>query len=50
MLASRFSEVIETVKRVAGQMPRELRCPELGGLSITPSSTKSEERETTCDT
>ena len=28
----------ETAKRVAGQMPRELRCTALGGLSITPAS------------
>jgi len=30
--------VIETAQRVAGQMPRELRCTALGGLSITPTS------------
>jgi len=33
-----FDEVIETAKRVAGQMPRELRCTALGGLSITKTS------------
>jgi L-serine dehydratase len=33
-----FDEVIETARRVAGQMPRELRCTALGGLSITPTS------------
>ena len=33
-----FDEVIETAKRVAKQMPRELRCTSLGGLSITPTS------------
>jgi L-serine dehydratase len=33
-----FDEVIETAKRVAAQMPRELRCTALGGLSITPTS------------
>jgi L-serine dehydratase len=33
-----LDEVIETAKRVAGQMPRELRCTALGGLSITPTS------------
>jgi|688.fasta_scaffold16100_10 L-serine dehydratase len=33
-----LDEVIETAKRVAGQMPRELRCTALGGLSITPAS------------
>jgi len=33
-----LDEVIETAQRVAGQMPRELRCTALGGLSITPTS------------
>jgi L-serine dehydratase len=33
-----LDEVIETAKRVAGQMPREVRCTALGGLSITPTS------------
>jgi len=33
-----FDEVIETARRVAGQLPRELRCTALGGLSITPTS------------
>ena len=33
-----FDEVVETAQRVAGQMPRELRCTALGGLSITPTS------------
>jgi L-serine dehydratase len=33
-----LDEVIETAKRVAGQMPRELRCTGLGGLSATPTS------------
>jgi len=33
-----LDEVIETAKRVGGQMPRELRCTALGGLSITPAS------------
>jgi L-serine dehydratase len=33
-----LDEVIETAKRVAGQMPRELRCTNLGGLSITPTA------------
>jgi len=33
-----FDEVIETARRVAGQMPREVRCTALGGLSITPTS------------
>jgi L-serine dehydratase len=39
-----LDEVIETAKRVAGQMPRELRCTALGGLSITPSSKAIEQR------
>jgi L-serine dehydratase len=33
-----LDEVIETARRVAAQMPRELRCTALGGLSITPTS------------
>ncbi|QDU30985.1 L-serine dehydratase, alpha chain [Anatilimnocola aggregata] len=33
-----FDEVVATAKRVALQMPRELRCTNLGGLSITPTS------------
>jgi L-serine dehydratase len=33
-----FDEVVETAMRVAHQMPRELRCTNLGGLSITPTS------------
>ena len=33
-----FDEVVLTAKRVAEQMPRELRCTALGGLSITPAS------------
>jgi len=33
-----LDEVTETAQRVAGQMPRELRCTALGGLSITPTS------------
>jgi len=33
-----LDEVIETAKRVGRQLPRELRCTALGGLSITPSS------------
>jgi L-serine dehydratase len=39
-----LDEVIETAKRVAGQMPRELRCTALGGLSITPTSLKIEQK------
>jgi L-serine dehydratase len=33
-----LDEVIETALRVGGQLPRELRCTALGGLSITPTS------------
>jgi L-serine dehydratase len=33
-----FDEVVETAQRVANQMPRELRCTALGGLSITKTS------------
>jgi len=33
-----FDQVVETARRVAEQMPRELRCTALGGLSITPAS------------
>ena len=39
-----LDEVIETAKRVARQMPRELRCTALGGLSITPSSLALEQK------
>lgn len=39
-----LDEVIETARRVAGQMPRELRCTALGGLSITPASQAIEQR------
>lgn len=39
-----LDEVIETAQRVAGQMPRELRCTALGGLSITPASKAIEAR------
>lgn len=38
-----FDEVVETAKRVAAQMPRELRCTNLGGLSITPTAKRIEE-------
>ncbi|MHB1034385.1 MAG: L-serine ammonia-lyase, iron-sulfur-dependent, subunit alpha [Pirellulales bacterium] len=33
-----LDEVIETAKRVGAQMPRELRCTALGGLSTTATS------------
>lgn len=39
-----LDEVIETAKQVARQMPRELRCTALGGLSITPTSQAIERR------
>lgn len=33
-----LDEVIDTAKHVATQMPREVRCTNLGGLSITPTA------------
>jgi L-serine dehydratase len=39
-----LDEVIETAKQVAKQMPREVRCTNLGGLSITPTAKAIEER------
>lgn len=39
-----LDEVIETAKRVSAQMPRELRCTALGGLSVSPTSKAIEER------
>ena len=33
-----LDEVIHSMNQVAGQIPRELRCTTLGGLSITPTS------------
>ena len=39
-----LDEVIETMDRVGKSMPRELRCTALGGLAITPSAKKMEER------
>lgn len=39
-----LDEVIATARRVAKQMPRELRCTSLGGLSITPTSLAIEAR------
>lgn len=39
-----LDEVIETARRVAGQMPRELRCTALGGLSITSTSRAIEKK------
>lgn len=39
-----LDEVIETAKRVSGQLPRELRCTALGGLSVTPASLALEQK------
>jgi len=39
-----LDEVIETMDRVGKSLPRELRCTALGGLAITPSAKKVEER------
>jgi L-serine dehydratase len=39
-----FDEVVMTAERVAKQMPRELRCTAMGGLSITPTSLAIEAR------
>jgi len=39
-----FDEVVATARRVSEQMPRELRCTSLGGLSITPTSLAIESR------
>ncbi len=39
-----FDEVIDTAKQVSKQMPRELRCTNLGGLSITPTAIALEEK------
>lgn len=39
-----FDEVVAAAKRVAEQMPREVRCTALGGLSITPTSLAIEAR------
>ncbi len=39
-----LDEVIETAGRVGDQLPRELRCTGLGGLSITPTSKLIEQK------
>ena len=39
-----FDEVVETAQRVGSQMPRELRCTALGGLSITKTSLSIESK------
>lgn len=43
-----LDEVIDTAKRVSAQMPRELRCTNLGGLSITPTAKALEEKLAAC--
>jgi L-serine dehydratase len=43
-----LDEVIETARRVGEQMPRELRCTALGGLSITPTSKLIEQKLSAC--
>jgi L-serine dehydratase len=45
-----LDEVIETAKRVAERMPREHRCTALGGLSITPTSKRIEQKLALCRT
>jgi len=37
-----FDEVVDAARRVGGQLPRELRCTALGGLSTTPTSLRLE--------
>ena len=39
-----LDEVIETAKQVATRMPREVRCTNLGGLSITPTALALEQQ------
>lgn len=39
-----LDEVIDTAKAVAKQMPREVRCTNLGGLSITPTAKRLEKQ------
>lgn len=41
-----LDEVIDTAKHVASQMPREVRCTNLGGLSITPTAIALEQQLT----
>jgi L-serine dehydratase len=41
-----FDEVVDAARRVAGQMPRELRCTSLGGLATTPTALALEARLT----
>ncbi len=37
-----FDEVVDSARRVSGQMPRELRCTSLGGLADTPTARRIE--------
>lgn len=39
-----FDEVVAAMAKVAHQIPRELRCTNLGGLSITPTADKIAEK------
>ncbi|MEP2776278.1 MAG: L-serine ammonia-lyase, iron-sulfur-dependent, subunit alpha [Luteolibacter sp.] len=41
-----LDEVIDTAKDVAARMPREVRCTNLGGLSISPTAIALEEKLT----
>ncbi len=43
-----FDEVVQAMNKVAKQIPRELRCTNLGGLSITPTAEKIAERLKGC--
>jgi L-serine dehydratase len=45
-----LDEVIETARRVGDQLPRELCCTALGGLSITPTSKAIEQKLAACRT
>lgn len=39
-----FDEVVDAARRVAGQMPRELRCTSLGGLATTTTALRIQAR------
>jgi L-serine dehydratase len=39
-----FDEVVVAMNKVAHQIPRELRCTNLGGLSITPTADRIAEK------
>jgi len=43
-----FDEVVVAMNQVAKQIPRELRCTNLGGLSITPTAEKIADRLSGC--